>query len=53
VSPSDDQQTWRVEQMLVDPEMVNDWVAEFEADVAASRESQRPVLRLRRLGRLV
>jgi len=53
VSPSDDQQTWRVEQMLVDPEMHNDWVAEFEADLAASREAQQPVLRLRRLGSLV
>jgi hypothetical protein len=52
VSPSDDQQTWRVEQMLVDPEMVNDWVAEFEVDLAASREAHRPVLRLHRLGHL-
>jgi hypothetical protein len=52
VSPSDDQQTWRVEQMLVDPEMHNDWVAEFEVDLAASREAQQPVLRLCRLGSL-
>jgi hypothetical protein len=53
VSSSDDQQAWRVEQMLVDPEMLNDWVAEFEVDLAASREAQQPVLRLRRLGSLV
>jgi hypothetical protein len=53
VLPSDDQQTWRVEQMLVDPEMHNDWVAEFEVDLAASREAQQTVLRLRRLGSLV
>ena len=53
VSPSDDQQTWRVEQMLVDPEMVNDWVAEFEVDLAASRQTQEPVLRLLRLGSLL
>jgi hypothetical protein len=53
VSPSDDRQTWRVEQMLVDPEMVNDWVAEFEVDLAASRQTQEPVLRLLRLGSLV
>jgi hypothetical protein len=52
VSHSDDQQTWRVEQMLVDPEMHNDWVAEFEVDLAASREAQQPVLRLRRLDSL-
>jgi hypothetical protein len=32
--------------------MVNDWVADFEIDLAASREAQRPVVRLRRLGRL-
>ena len=28
----DDGRTWKVEQMLVDPEMINDWVAEFEVD---------------------
>jgi hypothetical protein len=50
VSPSDEQQTWRVEQMLVDPEMINDWVAEFEVDLAASRETQEPVIRLVRIG---
>ena len=44
-------QTWRVQQMLVDPEMDNDWVAEFEVDLAASREADEPVIRLRRLGR--
>jgi hypothetical protein len=39
--------------MLVDPEMHNDWVAEFEVDLAASREAQQTVLRLRRFGSLV
>ena len=53
VSPAGDGRTWRVEQMLVDPEMTNDWVAEFEVDVAASRDTQAPVVRLRRLGSLV
>ena len=53
VSPADDGQTWVVEQMLVDPEMINDWVAEFDVDLAASREAQEPVLRLRRLNSLV
>ena len=42
-----------MQQMLVDPEMYNDWVAEFEVDLAASRKAQEPVLRLRRLGSLV
>jgi hypothetical protein len=52
VQPSDEGQTWRVEQMLVDPEMDNDWVAEFDVDIAASRSTQEPVLRLRRLASL-
>ena len=53
VIPSDDKRTWRVQQMLVDPEEHNDWVAEFEVDLAASRTSGEPVLSLRRLGSLV
>jgi Domain of unknown function (DUF3516) len=53
VQPADDRATWRVQQMLVDPEGVNDWVAEFEVELAASREAQQPVLRLLRLGNLV
>ncbi len=52
VSPSDDGEVWRVQQMLVDPEMTNDWVAEFEVDLAASREADEPVVTLRRLGSL-
>ena len=39
--------------MLVDPEGLNDWVAEFEVDLAASRTAGQPVLRLLRLGSLV
>jgi len=42
--------TWRVQQMLVDPEEHKDWVAEFE--VGRSRETAEPVLRLVRLGSL-
>jgi hypothetical protein len=38
--------------MLVDPEMVNDWVAEFEVDLAASGDADQPVIALRRLGSL-
>jgi len=53
VIPSDDKRTWRVQQMLVDPEEHNDWVAEFEVDLAASRTAKEPVLRLRRISRLV
>ena len=39
--------------MLADPEEHNDWVAEFEVDLAQARESGEPVLRLRRIGSLV
>jgi len=47
-----DQTVWRVQQVLVDPEMVNDWVAEFEVDLAASRAKQQPVLWMTRIGAL-
>jgi superfamily II RNA helicase len=52
VVPSEDKKTWRVQQMLVDPEEHNDWVAEFEVDLAESRKSNEPGLRLRRIGSL-
>ena len=52
VMPAEDKRTWRVQQMLVDPEEHNDWVAEFEVDLARSREAAEPVLRLVRLGSL-
>ena len=38
--------------MLIDPEEHNDWVAEFEADLGASKETGYPVLRLVRVGPL-
>jgi len=40
---------WMLQQMLVDREEINDWVAEFEVDLDASRRAERPVLTLRRL----
>lgn len=43
---------WVVDQMLVDPEMDNDWVASFEVDLARSREAGQPVVRLLRIGSL-
>jgi superfamily II RNA helicase len=52
VLPSEDKKTWRVQQMLVDPDEHNDWVAEFEVDLAESRKSKEPGLRLRRIGSL-
>jgi superfamily II RNA helicase len=53
VTPAEDRSTWRVQQMLVDPEGLNDWVAEVEVDLPASREANQPVLRLIRLGGLI
>jgi superfamily II RNA helicase len=53
VAVAEDKKTWRVQQMLVDPEGHNDWVAEFEADLAESKKTGEPVLKLRRLGSLV
>jgi len=53
VQPSDDRARWRVQQMLVDPEGLNDWVAELDVDLAASRELGEPVLKLLRLDSLV
>jgi len=52
VSPSEDKKTWRVQQMLVDPDGHNDWVAEFNVDLAKSRNAEEPVLTLIRLGSL-
>ncbi len=53
ITPSEDQQRWRVQQMLIDPAEANDWVAEFEVDLAESRSTGAPVIRLHRLGSLV
>lgn len=50
VLPSEDKKTWRVQQMLVDPDGYNDWLAEFEIDLAKSRAASEPVLRLKRIG---
>ncbi|MGD0743746.1 MAG: DUF3516 domain-containing protein [Verrucomicrobiota bacterium] len=52
VLPAADKNTWRVQQILVDPEEHNDWVAEFEADLGESRKLGEPALRLRRIGSL-
>ena len=52
VVPAEDKKTWRVQQMLVDPEEHNDWVAEFEVDLKESRVKEEPVVRFLRLGAL-
>ncbi|MBC8002142.1 MAG: DUF3516 domain-containing protein, partial [Opitutaceae bacterium] len=52
VVPAEDRKTWRVQQVLVDPDEHNDWIVEFEVDLVRSRELGEPVVRLRRLGSL-
>jgi superfamily II RNA helicase len=46
IVPSEDKKSWKVEQVLVDPDANNDWVAEFSVDLAASRAAEEPVIRL-------
>ena len=52
VLPLEDKRQWRVQQVLIDPDEHNDWLAEFEVDLAQSRSSGEPALRLRRIGRV-
>ena len=52
VTPAEDKRSWRVQQMLVDPDSHNDWVAEFTVDLAASRAKAEPVMQLVKLGAL-
>ncbi|MBA2348222.1 MAG: DUF3516 domain-containing protein, partial [Solirubrobacterales bacterium] len=50
VTRSDDGKSWRVSQILVDPDDHNDWHAEFFVDLERAREDGRPTLRLLGLG---
>jgi len=53
VLPAEDKKSWRVQQVLVDPDEHNDWIAEFEVDLIRSRTEGDVVLRLLRAGSLV
>ena len=53
VEPSEDKRTWRVCQVLVDPEGLNDWQAEFSVDLAQAREAGKPSLSLVAIGPVV
>jgi len=50
VLPAEDKKTWRVQQVLVDPEEHNDWIAEFVVDLGASRAAAELVIQLNRVG---
>ena len=52
VIPAPDKASWRVQQMLVDPDEANDWVAEFTIDLPASRVAGEPKISLLRVGPL-
>lgn len=52
VQVSEDKRSWRVQQMLVDPLGHNDWVAEFDVDLALSKAAGEPRLTLVRVGPL-
>jgi len=49
VKVAEDRQGWTVQQILVDPDAHNDWLAEFTVDLAASRAAKEPVMRLQRI----
>ncbi len=53
VAVAEDKQTWRIQQMLIDADESNDWVAEFSVDMAQSRAKEEPALRLIKIGTLV
>lgn len=50
VLPAEDGRSWRVQQILVDPEEHNDWMVDLHIDLARARELNQPVLQLRSLG---
>ena len=53
VIPAEDRSHWRVQQVLVDPDEHNDWIAEFHVDLAQSRALKGPAIRLWRIGTIV
>ena len=46
VEPNADGTAWRICQVLIDPEEMNDWQAEFTVDLAQAREEGKPALTL-------
>jgi len=46
VEPNADNTSWRIYQVLIDPEELSDWQAEFTVDLAQAREEGKPALTL-------
>jgi hypothetical protein len=53
VAVAEDRSSWRVQQMLIDPAGLNDWVAELDVDLTASRVTSEPIVQLLRVGGLL
>lgn len=47
---AEDRRSWTVQQVLVDPDEHNDWIASFRIDLEASRVANKPHLQLLRIG---
>jgi hypothetical protein len=52
VKPAEDGASWRVQQMLIDTEGLNDWILEVEVDLGRSRAAGEPAIQLIQLGPL-
>jgi len=52
VESSEDQKSWQISQVLIDPEELNDWQAEFSVDLAQAREDGKPTLVLQIVKRI-
>jgi len=40
VIPAEDKKSWRVQQVLIDPDELNDWLIEFEIDLVETRKNK-------------
>ena len=45
-----DKLSWQIDQVLVDPDGLNDWQASFKVDLSTARTAGRPVLVLEKIG---
>lgn len=52
VVPGEDQKSWRVQQVLVDPDGHNDWMVEFTVNLVTSQQAGAPIMSLRCLAAL-
>jgi superfamily II RNA helicase len=50
VKVSDDGKSWQVQQILVDPQELNDWMLDFQVDLEKAREMSKPCLQLNQFG---